>query len=116
MSGASRGLWVIFLLALPLVCEDSNAAKRQASGETRLSLTPNQDILIKSELAQGFIDPIKCDGDGNIYLMTVSDASSGILKLTPKGQKLTTFVAASSQVGLPVQHANYFSVDRDGKV
>lgn len=93
--------------ALP---KEKNEAPRHAS-----QLTLADRVVVKSEMAKGFVDPLKCDKDGNLYLMSAVDATSGVRKLNLKGERLALFVASSAS-DLPVQLASYFSVASDGDV
>jgi hypothetical protein len=90
---------------------DVNTKRKQPNGRLELA----GSLVVKSELAESFVDPIKCDDDGNVYLMTQIEASSGIRKISPKGQRLALF-SASSATDVHVWHATYFSLDQDGRV
>lgn len=95
---------------------DMQATKptKAASGAER-TLSVISELTIKSESAGPLIDPIQCDRDGNVYLMTSIDPSDGIRKLNSKGELLARF-RASSASSLPVQVAVYYSVGLDGEV
>lgn len=88
-------LWVVLGLCLSAFCRDTGKSGGTKNKTRTQHLTLVDDVTSKSELAQAFIDPIQCDSDGNLYLMTVADATSGIRKVNPKGQRTATFVANS---------------------
>ena len=104
---------VCSLLALPVGNSAARSEKSQSEATTAKTLAVTDSVVIKSKVAQFFIHPIKCDGDGNVYLMTQIDATTGIRKLNPKGQRVATF-AASSATDLSVWHGTYFAVTPDG--
>jgi len=89
------------------------ARSRKDGVSQKLALTDT--VVVKSELAEGFVDPLKCDGSGNFYLMTSVDANSGIRKLNAKGDRLAVFVANSAS-DVDVLVATFFSVTPDGDV
>ena len=65
------------------------------------------------------VTPLKCDGDGNVYLRNDIDSESGIQKLNEKGKQVATFrAAASTDLGeLPeIDATGDFSVAEDGQV
>jgi hypothetical protein len=107
----------LILLSLPLLAGGpyGRNAKNQKPTTTSKILSVKDSIIIKSEVAQIFVHPIKCDGDGNVYVMTQVDATTGIHKLNPKGQRLANFIAGAAP-DLSVAHGTYFSVTADGDV
>ena len=106
-----------------LICLSVNPLRGQTSTLARKTDLPAKNrqlalvtsLVVKSEMAQFFIDPLKCDGDGNLYLMTNMDAVTGIRELNSKGERQAVFVA-SSATDLKVQLAAYFSVAANGGI
>lgn len=112
------GIYVVVWFGAALICRgQSGTAPKDKNIATpkppQLALVDS--VVVKSEMAQGFVDPLKCDGDGNLYLMSAVDATSGIRKLNARGERLALFVANSAS-DLQVQLATYFSVAPNGDV
>ncbi len=53
---------------------------------------------ISSEIAQGFLDPLRCDSDGNLYLRTAPSGVGAIHKLNSKGVRVALFQPKSADV------------------
>jgi|ERR1700690_575225 len=89
--------------------------KSESPEKTAKALAVTDSLTIKSEMAEFFIHPIKCDAEGNLYLMTGVDATSGIREINSKGQRVANFLA-SAATGLSVWHGTYFAVAPNGSV
>ena len=117
---ATKRLVLIAVLAggsLPMLGQEPAAVSKadENHGNAVKSLSVTDSTTIKSEVAQFFVHPIKCDSDGNLYLMTGIDATSGIRKLNPKGQRVASFLA-SAATDLSVWHGTYFALTSNGNV
>ena len=110
--GLVFGLTLVWCFKM-LCAAENDREKAQSLPHSFLTLA--EDHIIKSEVAGFFVDPIKCDADGDIFLMTNTDATSGVHKLNSKGERLANFVA-SSGTDLSAHGVSYFSVDKDGNV
>lgn len=108
----------VVALTAPGFCgEQDSATKNKMRGDsTTATLIVVQDVIVQSEVAGLFVHPIKCDEDGNIYMRKDIDATSGIIKVDPKGKKRLATFAASSVTDHPIGNAGNFAVDSDGKV
>ena len=91
------------------------AAARQSQAYKTQTLSVVDELTIKSDVARMFIDPIKCDSDGNIYLMTSPSPSEDIQKFSSKGELLVHFVASSTS-DIAVQVVTYYSIGENGEV
>ena len=90
-------------------------AKKTESPTKHSQLALVTKLVVKSEMARSFVDPMTCDQDGNLYLITQMDAVSGIRKLNAKGERMALFVG-SAATDLQVQVAGYFSVAPNGGI
>lgn len=97
-----------------LFCGAPAASSGKETKAEPSALTLAGNIVIKSEPAAIFVHPIKCDADGNIYLLNNTQGTSGIRKFGPKGERLAVF-AATSAADLTIGLGTYFAVT-DGKV
>ena len=114
LSVALSGL--IWLSANPMCSAQTTAAsKKGESPSQHPQLALKTKVEVKSEMAQFFVDPLKCDEDGNLYLMTKMDAITGIRKLNAKGERLAVLVA-SPAADLKLKVAGYFSVAPNGSI
>ena len=112
MSNRCIVLFLLFQGTLGLAAQKPAKGER-AKADSRHLLKLVNEITVTSEPARGFVDPIKCDDDGNIYLMTNVDPSVGISKFNDKGQLLTHFRAVAA-TDFPIQIAVYYSISNTG--
>ncbi len=89
--------------------QTEKTAKKPADGH----LTRVETITATSEMATVFYPPLRCDGDGNLYLRTDSGGVPAIHKLNAKGERVALF-EASSNPDLKVDVARYFALEADG--
>jgi hypothetical protein len=110
-------LYGLIPLSISPICgaQSNPVSRRTESPAIGQNLKLVSETPVNSEMAQTFAGPLRCDHDGNLYLMTKLDAVTGIRKLNPKGERSAVFVA-SSATDLQVQLAAYFSVAADGDV
>ena|SRR5215469_1382667 len=117
----SRTLFVwcaLFALTTEALCgEVDSGAKDNAHGDNATrNLAIVQDVVVQSEIAGVFVDPVKCDEDGNVYLRRELDATSGIIKVDPTEKRRVAMFAASSATDWHVSDPGYFAIDSDGNV
>lgn len=95
--------------------QQSSTAARGTMPAARLDgeLVRSQTIT-STEAIASFHLPLRCDADGNIYLRTESGPLSAILKLNPKGERLSVFEPSSSP-NFKIDVAAYFDLDQDGR-
>jgi hypothetical protein len=96
-----------------------NAEEKKGSAGTHQRarhLTLASTTKVASEPAGAFLDPLKCDGDGNLYLRVYADAVPGIRKLNSKGERIAVFQPNIAPSDLKIDVAHYFSVRPDGSV
>ncbi len=98
-----------------LVCADPAESSRKTERPEHSSLAIVDSIIVKSELGGIFFHPIKCDAEGDLYFMKEIEATSGIRKMSLKGQLVAIF-AGSAATDLRVWHGTYFAVTSDGNV
>jgi hypothetical protein len=69
-----------------------------------------ETVTAPSELADGFLEPLRCDNDGNVYFRTEIAGAPAIHKLNAKGERIAVF-EANSNPNLKVDAATYFAID-----
>jgi hypothetical protein len=79
-----------------------------------LHLTPVDTVQSTSEVATGFVQPIPCDEDGNIYVQSDEPAAS-VRKLSPKGERVGLFQPLANP-DVKVQVTGYFALAQDGEL
>lgn len=102
-----------FFAVLAIARDNKPHNVSKAKHDNARTLTLAKELTIKAEIARGFILPIKCDDEGNVYLLTNIDPSDGIRKISSKGEVLARF-AASSAPDMRVDAAMYFSISQSG--
>jgi hypothetical protein len=73
-----------------------------------------ETITTSSETVGLFRLPLRCDGDGNLYLHTDSAGASAIHKLNAKGEKLALFEASPNPNFPKIDVASHFDLEGDG--
>lgn len=105
-----------YLLVILALGGDKPPSKAKQPGVGKIqTLSVVDELTVKSEMARMFIDPIKCDSDENIYLMTSPDPSEDIRKFSSKGELLAHFIATSGS-DLAIQLVHYYSIGEGGEV
>jgi hypothetical protein len=114
-----QALIFVSLLSCSVVlaaASDKKAANvSNPKADVQRTLTVVKELTIKSEVSGIFVDPARCDSDGNIYLMTSLDPSDGIRMFSNKGEVLAHFTGNSAS-DIPVQVAAGFWVGGLGEV
>jgi hypothetical protein len=93
----------------------SEKAPAPAAELTYKSLFFSDDMIVTSEPATSVFTPLRCDSDGNLYLMNQVDAVSAIHKFNSKGQQVALFQSAAA-TDVKIATAAHFSVSKDGDV
>src|SRR5271166_597094 len=109
---------VLALLSPAIVWAQASSgavAQVMSSESPRQHLAQVQTIRVASEDATLFVEPLKCDRSGNLYLHSDQFGISGIRKLSPKGERLALF-RPSSDPELKVSRGTHFSVAPNGEV
>jgi hypothetical protein len=70
-------------------------------------------ITSPSEVIGAFRPPMRCDSDGNLYMLTEGEAVAAVHKLNAKGERVALFDPASD-ADLKVDSADYFALAEDG--
>jgi len=71
---------------------------------------------ISSEFAEVFLEPLRCDGEGNLYLRTDPSGVGAIHELNSKGERVALFQPASSSSDVKVNFPARFAIAPDGDV
>jgi hypothetical protein len=98
-------LSICWLLTALAVGQASSGPQQQSGGkeppapagaakQANLHLVRVQTITASADFTTGFLAPLKCDGDGNLYYR--QDPLDAIHKLNPKGEKVALFQAAAN--------------------
>jgi hypothetical protein len=110
-----RQLIQLFIVALGVSAAAQDRAPSQAaSAAPHATQLQVETVKLPDEAARIFAPPLKCDGEGNIYLRLEPIGLPGFRRLGPRGERGTTFQPAVS--GLKVDHASYFSLAPDGDI
>lgn len=105
-------LSVLLLVSAVLVAQAPKKRPVQpATSDLTLALV--ETVVSKSEMSHMFVNPQRCDQEGNIYFQIDLEPTSGVRKLSPKGQRLANFTA-SSTMDFQVWHALRFAIAPDG--
>jgi hypothetical protein len=118
-----RMIAIVFSCALILYCPgQSRLASTEKQQHRRpdgviapRELVASQTIRAKSEMAESLYEPLRCDGDGNIYFQKYSYAVPTLRKLSPKGEALADFNPEANP-DLPVENTGNFAVTKSGDV
>jgi hypothetical protein len=112
---ASLVLLVFAGFSASLLTAQINSAVLPASAST-IALRPTSTMNVASEMGGAFMNPVKCDGDGNLYirkLATDRPMLGPVVKIDREGKRTALFdPAAFSQLGL--DRADAFSPASDG--
>ncbi len=118
-----RAEQLFIALTLFLFCADfSGGQSLKASDNKTISpdyprLVISERVKVASELAGIFVSPLKCDGDGNLYLKSDTDRVTAVRKFDPKGKRLALFLASSAlDLPTPASVTTYYAVKNDGAV
>jgi hypothetical protein len=94
------------------------AAKTVTRPKQRTGDQPRQlqveTLKVPGEVAGLFAPPLKCDGDGNLFMRLDAEGVPGIRKLSQKGERLAT--AQVSAADIKFNRATYFSLAPDGDI
>jgi hypothetical protein len=110
LSGAASGQSQIELQSSKHISQQPQlSARKQVNGQ----LARVKTIISPSEVIGAFGPPMRCDSDGNLYLLTDAEPVSAVHKLNAKGERVALF-DPTSYADLKVDVANYFVVAEDG--
>lgn len=79
-------------------------------------LTETQETEVPSEVVTFFIPPLRCDGDGNLYLHNDETGVTGIRKLSSKGKRLAMFQSVPEIDRLKAVDGTRFFVGANGEL
>jgi len=86
----------------------------KASGEQQLVRV--HVMTVPSEEVGLIYEPIRCDGEGNVYFEADASGISGIRKLAPNGDRLAMFQPGTNPDFNKIDFASYFSVVDHGEL
>jgi hypothetical protein len=94
---------LIFVVLLPVTLwgqasaapAQHGASKNDAKGLPKLTVV--RTVRAESEVATSFVPPLRCDSEGNLYLMNDPYGVNGIRKLNAKGERLALFTSSIRQ-------------------
>lgn len=115
MSRFAFSTLLVLVSALSLLAGGPPTAKRKSAGNDAKTLTLVEQATSKSQGAGMFVPPLRCDHDGNVYLLSGVQPSSGILKLNRKGELVTAF-RATSATDLSIMVADFFTIGPRGDI
>jgi hypothetical protein len=89
----------------------------QAVRAQTVKLVPSSTTVVQTEWRRPLHLPLRCDGDGNIYLrgFEQGNPASPVLRLSPKGDRVTTF-SIGNEASLQKGVVQDFAVSLDGEV
>jgi len=89
----------------------------QAVRAQTVKLVPSSTTVVQTEWHRPLHLPLRCDGDGNIYLrgFEQGNPASPVLRLSPKGDRVTTF-SIGNEASLQKGVVQDFAVSLDGEV
>ncbi len=89
----------------------------QAANAQMVKLVATSTTVVQTEWRRPLHLPLRCDGDGNIYLrgFEQGNPASPVLRLNPKGDRVTTF-SVGSEASLQKGVVQDFTVSPDGDV
>lgn len=89
----------------------------QAVRAQTVKLVPTSTTVVQTEWRRPLHLPLRCDGDGNIYLrgFEQGNPASPVLRLSPKGDRVTTF-SFGNEASLQKGVVQDFAVTPDGDV
>jgi len=82
-------------------------------GQVEGHLVRIKTVTSPSEVIEAFRSPMRCDGDGNLYMLTEGEQVSAVHKLNAKLERVALF-DPRSDVDLKVDVADYFALSQDG--
>jgi len=87
----------------------------QLSAPTQVEghLVRTKTITSPSEVIGAFRPPMRCDSNGNLYMLTDGEAVAAVHKLNAKGERVALF-NPGSDADLKVDEADYFALAEDG--
>jgi hypothetical protein len=106
------------LLSIGDQAQTSRVALKAPAKDTKkpsaLHLTAVQTVVAQSEVASSFVEPLWCDGDGNLYLSS-DEAAAAIRKLSAKGERVALYQPIANP-DVKVGSTGYFAVTPDGEL
>lgn len=117
---ASSWLSSTYSSAQESIAPSSVGVKGSAERQTASEQPSDLDLLatVRSSYINAgmFLYPLKCDGDGNVYLRNLTSGVPAIHKLDAKGKEAAVFQPTSEQPKLTPMKAGDFSVSSGGYV
>jgi hypothetical protein len=113
---APRLLLISFTLFASTGWAQSSAVMVKSSAKDvketpRLHLTPVDSVVVPSEVASGFVEPLSCDQNGSVYLAS-DETPASIRKLNAKGERLALYQPIANP-DIKVASTGYFAVSTD---
>jgi hypothetical protein len=109
------GLSSLLILVAGSLSVGQEAGKVEASNAVTNGVLEITKTVASSDTTAVFTMPLQCDADGNVYLKSDTDGFPDIHKISPKGERMASFVPTSCS-DIKVHLAGEFFVASDGRV